>query len=90
VQLATALHEAKRTKEALDELKAASKRLDESPSPPSMFGGSPDDGIRMQIASAYEMMGKKDFAAAERKKIKAPAGGMGGMGGGMPFNIQPR
>ncbi len=92
VQLAGALHTAKRSKEALDQLKEASKRIDENPSPPSPFGGgNPDDGLRMQIASTYDMLGKKDLALAERKKIKPAApGGMGGMGGSSPFNIQPQ
>jgi hypothetical protein len=99
VQLATALHEAKRTKEALDELKKASQELDKNPSQPSPFGGaSPDVGIRMQIASAYDMMGKKDLGAAERKKMPPPPagapGGMGGLGGlggmgGAPITINP-
>jgi hypothetical protein len=97
VQLATALHEAKRTKEALEELKKASQELDKNPSQPSPFGGpSPDAGVRMQIASAYDMMNKKDLAAAERKKIPPPpaGGGMGGMSGlggmgGAPITINP-
>jgi tetratricopeptide (TPR) repeat protein len=99
VQLATALHEAKRTKEALEELKKASQELDKNPSQASPFGGaSPDGGVRMQIASAYDMMNKKDLAAAERKKIPPPpAGGAGGMGGlsglggmgGAPITINP-
>ena len=92
VQLAGALHAAKREKEALEQLKQASKRIDENPSPPSPFGGgNPDDNLRMQIASTYDMLGKKDLAMAERKKIKPAApGGMGGMGGNSPFNIQPQ
>lgn len=83
VQLANGLHDAKRDKEALAELKKASESLDKNPSPASPFGGgSPDASVRMQIAAAYDAMGKKDLAAAERKKIPpAPAGGMGGMGG---------
>lgn len=98
VQLATALHEAKRTKEALEELKKASQELDKNPSQPSPFGGaSPDAGVRMQIASAYDMMNKKDLAAAERKKIPPPPAGGGGMGGlsglggmgGAPITINP-
>ena len=44
-----------------------------------MFGGNPDDAIRFQISSEFESLGRKDLAAAERKKIK-PQGGMpGGM-----------
>ena len=98
VQLATSLHEAKRTKEALEELKKASQELDKSPSPASPFGGaSPDAGVRMQIASAYDTMGKKDLAAAERKKVPPPPagggamGGLGGLGGlgGAPITINP-
>ncbi len=93
VQLATALHDAKRDKEALEELKAASESLTKSPSQPSPFGGgSPDVGVRMQIAAAYDSMGKKDLAAAERKKIPpAPAGAPGGLGGlgGAPLTINP-
>ncbi len=82
VQLANGLHEAKRDKEALEQLKKASESLDKNPSPASPFGGgSPDMGVRMQIAGAYDTMGKKDLAAIERKKVPpAPAGGIGGLG----------
>ena len=82
VQLATALHEVKRDKEAMDELQKASDGLTKNPSAPSPFGGgSPDASTRMQIAAAYEAMGKKDLAAAERKKIPAPPPGAPNMGG---------
>lgn len=87
VQLATALHDAKRDKEAMTELKKASEYLDKNPTPASPFGGgSPDASVRMQIAGAYDAMGKKTEAAAERKKVPPPpAGGAGGS----PFTVTP-
>lgn len=93
IQLANTLHDTKRDKEALAELKKVSEQLDKNPSTPSQFGGNPDDNLRMQIAAAYQAMNKKDLADAERKKIKPQApGGMGGMGGmgNMPFTIKPQ
>ncbi|HEX8551792.1 MAG TPA: SurA N-terminal domain-containing protein [Abditibacteriaceae bacterium] len=95
LELARALREAKRNKEALTVLKEASKSLDDSPSTPSMFGGgNPDDAVRFQIASEYDLLNDKAAAAAERKKVKPaapqPMGGMPGMGGpNSPISIQP-
>ena len=93
VELARSLREANQPKPALEELKAASKRLDEAPSPPSMFGFNPDDATRGQIAAEFGLLKEPKLAEAERAKIK-PAeqpgmmGGMGGMGGG-GIQIQP-
>ena len=90
LEYARSLRESKQPKLALEELKAASKRLDEAPSPPSMFGSSPDDATRSQIAAEFGLLKEPKLADAERAKIKpaAPPGMMGGMGGG-GIQIQP-
>jgi tetratricopeptide (TPR) repeat protein len=93
LDLAAALRDDKKNKEALEQLKEASKALDENPSQPSPFGGpNPDDQIRQQLAVEFSILGENKLAEAERKKIK-PAGppGMGGMGGmgGSPIRINP-
>jgi hypothetical protein len=80
LEYARALREAGDKKAAVTQLQKVSKEMDEAPpSPPSMFGGNPDDAIRFQISNEFESLGRKDLAEAERKKIK-PQGGMpGGM-----------
>ncbi|MDF2439581.1 MAG: SurA N-terminal domain [Abditibacteriota bacterium] len=88
IEYARALREQKKNDEALKQLNELSKTLTESPTQPSPFmgGGNPDDGLRYQIASEFEALGKKDLATAERGKIKPPQAqpGMGGLnlGGG--------
>ena len=91
VEYARALREAGQPKPAVAELQAASKRLDEAPSPPSPFGFNPDDATRGQIASEFELLKEPKLASAERAKIKPSAQpGMGGMmGGGGGIQIQP-
>ena len=91
VEYARSLREAGQPKVALAELKAASKRLDESPSPPSPFGFNPDDATRGQIAAEFGLLKEPKLAEAERAKIKpAQQPGMGGMmGGGGGIQIQP-
>ena len=94
IEYARALREAGQPKLALEELKAASKRIDDFPSPPSVFGFSPDDASRGQIAAEYTQLKEPKLAAAEQAKIKPQQqpGGMGGMMGGMGgggIQIQP-
>ena len=90
VEYARALREAGQPKVALAELKAASKRLDEAPSPPSPFGFNPDDATRGQIAAEFGLLKEPKLADAERAKIKPVAQpGMGGMTGG-GIQIQPQ
>ena len=89
VEYARALRDGGQPKLALEELKAASKRLDEAPSPPSMFGFNPDDATRGQLAAEFGLLKDPKLADAERAKIK-PAqqpGMMGGAPGGI--QIQP-
>lgn len=88
LELANALQGQKKNQEALAQLQRVDKQLDQTsaaPASPFMMGGAnPNDSLRMQIASQYEALGKKDLATAERKKIKpppAPPRGMGGPGG---------
>lgn len=85
IEYARALREQKKNDEALKQLTELSKTLTESPTQPSPFmgGGNPDDGLRYQIASEFEALGKKDLAVKERGKIKPPQAqpGMGGLGG---------
>ena len=89
VEYATALITAKKNDDALKQLQLASAEIDAKPSPPSMFGGNPDDARHERIASAYDQLKRTDLGDAERKKVKPPSqqpgGGMGGMGG---FNIK--
>jgi predicted Zn-dependent protease len=96
LDLARTLRESKKTKEAIAQLKEASKTLDENPSSPSPFGGgNPDDAMRQQIAAEFAAAGDAKLAEAERKKIPpaapSPMGGMGGFGGmgGNPIQINP-
>jgi len=84
LELANALHDAKKDPEALKQLQEVSKRLDQAAPPAMSMGGyNPNDQVRMRLISQYQMIGRKDLAAAEQKKIKPPPGqpGMGGMGG---------
>ena len=92
IEYARALRDAGQPKVALEELKTASKRIDEAPSPPSIFGFSPDDASRGQIASEFDLLKEKKLADAERAKIKPQQqpGGMGGMMGGSGIQIQPQ
>lgn len=79
VEYAQALREAGQPKSALEELKAASKQLDEMPSKPTMFG-NPDDATRDQLATEFGLLKEPALAAAERAKVKpSPMGGMGGL-----------
>ena len=90
VEYARSLREANQPKLALEELKTASKRVDEAPSASSMFG-NPDDATRGQIAAEFGMLKEPKLADAERAKIKpaTPPGMMGGgMGGGGMGGIQ--
>jgi parvulin-like peptidyl-prolyl isomerase len=94
LEYARALRDAKKNKEALTKLNETSKLLDDNPSGPSMFGSNPDDQLRFQLATEYELLGDRARAAAERKKVKPAAqggmpGGFGGMGGGSPIQVQP-
>lgn len=93
LELARALRDDNKKKEALAKLNEVSKQLDENPSGPSMFGSNPDDAIRMQLAAEFETLKDTKRAAAERKKIKPAApggmGGMGGFGGANPLSISP-
>jgi hypothetical protein len=80
LEYATALRDAGDKKGALDALQATSKSLDNAPpASPSMFGGNPNDALHYQLAAHYELLGRKDLAAAERKKV-APSSSPGGMG----------
>jgi tetratricopeptide (TPR) repeat protein len=88
LELARALRETKKTKEAIAQLQEASKALTDNPPPASMFGGgNPADAMRMQISSEFETLGRRDLATAERARIAPPQGmpgmppGMGGMQG---------
>ena len=88
LEYARALRDAGQPKVALAELKAASQRLDEAPSAPTMFG-NPDDATRQQLAAEFGLLKEPKLAEAERAKIK-PAqmpGGMGGLGG-LPPGVQ--
>jgi tetratricopeptide (TPR) repeat protein len=93
LELARALRDAGQKKEALTKLNETAKSLDDNPSGPSMFGSNPDDALRFQLATEYDLLGEKARAAAERKKVKPAApggmGGFGGMGGSSPIQIQP-
>lgn len=90
LEYARALREEGKTKEAVAELKKTSKIVDENPSGPSMFGQNPDDMLRQQIASEFDMAKEPKLAAAERKKVKPAApGGMGGLGGSPNIQIAP-
>ncbi len=77
LELARALRDAKKPKEAVAQLQQASKQLTDSPPPASMFGGSPADAMRFQIASEFEASGRRDLATSERAKITPPAGASG-------------
>lgn len=86
-----ALSDAKQPKVALDQFKAASRALDENPSPPSMFGGgNPDDATRQQLAAQFDLLKQPQLAAAERKKIKPAApGNPGGLNfSGLPPGVK--
>ena len=91
VEYARALRDAGQPKVALEQLKAASQRLDEAPSPPSPFGFNPDDATRGQIAAEFGLLKEPKLADAERAKIKPAAQpGMGGlMGGNGGIQVQP-
>ena len=93
IELARALREAGQPKLALAELKAASKTVDENPSPPSMFGFNPDDAARGQLAAEFGLLKEPKLAEAEQAKIKPQQqpGGLGGMmGGAGGIQIQPQ
>ncbi len=90
LEYARSLRDAGQPKLALEQLKAASKRLDEAPSPPSPFGFNPDDATRAQLAAEFGLLKEPQLAAAERAKVKpqqAP-GGMGGLPGGLQIAPQ--
>ncbi len=88
---AQALRTGGQPKPALEQFKAASKALDDNPSPPSMFGGpNPDDGVRQQIADGFQLLREPKLAIAERAKIKPAARGTSPFGNLPPgVNIQP-
>lgn len=92
IEYARSLREAGQPKLALEELKVASKSIDENPSPPSMFGFNPDDAARGQLAAEFGLLKEPKLAAAETAKIKPQQpGGMGGMmGGNGGIQIQPQ
>lgn len=80
LELAAALREAKQTKEAIAQLQQVSKQLTDNPPPQNnLFGGmggaggnnNPALGMRFQIASEFDALGRKDLAALERQKISA-------------------
>ncbi|HEX8234341.1 MAG TPA: SurA N-terminal domain-containing protein [Abditibacteriaceae bacterium] len=84
LELARALREQKKPKEALTQLNEASKELAAQPASPSAFGGgSPAAGMHMQLAMEYDQLGRKDLANAQRQ-LAIPPQGAPGMGGGMP------
>ena len=79
LEYARALREGGQPKLAVEELKAISKRLDEVPSQPTMFG-NPDDNTRRQIAAEFGLLKEPALAAAESAKVKpAQPGAMGGL-----------
>ena len=81
VEYARSLRDAGDKKAALQQLQKVSKFLaTPPPSPPSMFGGNPNDALHYQIAAEYESLGRKDLASAERKKVAPPQAAPGGMG----------
>ena len=81
-EYARALREAGDKKTAIAELEKVSKEMDTAPpAAPSMFGGNPNDALRYQISAEFDTLGRKDLAAAERKKVAPPQNG--GMPGGM-------
>jgi hypothetical protein len=87
LELARALREQKKPKEALAQLDEAAKGLAAQPDSPSPFGGgSPAAGMRMQLAMEYDQLGRKDLANAQRQLAIPPQGapGMGGPGGMPP------
>lgn len=90
LEYARTLRDSGKPKEVLAQLKAASKAIDDNPSPPSMFGGgNPDDNLRQQLASEFDLSKEPKLAAAERAKIK-PAAPNPMMGGDMGnIQIQP-
>lgn len=97
LEYANAQRDAGDKKGALETLQKTSKAMDSAPpAPPSMFGGNPNDALHYQLAAQYETLGRKDLAAAERKKVAPPQapGGMGapGMsfGNGGKITIPPR
>ena len=94
LELARALREGKDSKSALEQLQTASKQLENAPATPSIFGGNPNDALHAQIASEYEALGRRDLAAAERKKITPPANRSGAPGSSnvitMPGGLTPQ
>ena len=89
IEYARALREGGQPKLALEELKAASKSIDENPAPPSMFGFNPDDAARGQLAAEFGLLKEPKLADAERAKIKPQAQPGGMMGGNGGIQIQP-
>ncbi|MBW3637967.1 MAG: peptidylprolyl isomerase, partial [Armatimonadetes bacterium] len=91
LEYARALREGGKPKEALAQLKEASKALDASPSVPSPFGGpSPSDSMRQQLAGEFSLLKDAKSAQVELAKIKPAPQGMGGMSGLPPgIQIQP-
>lgn len=92
--LATSSNKKDKT-DALTQLQTLSKNLDRAPAQPSPFGGggSNPQMQRLEVASLYEQLGRKDLAGAERQKMKAaPAANspfpLGGAGGGLPPGVQ--
>lgn len=89
LELARVLAGTKRNAEAVKELQAASKEVDNAPTSSSQFGGNPNDQMRAQIAAQFESIGRRDLAALERAKVKpavAP-GAVNGAGSGKVFTI---
>ncbi len=90
VNYAQALRTGGQPKPALEQLKAASKALEDNPSQPSMFGQNPDDGVRRQIAEGFQLLKEPKLAQAELAKIKPAAPGASPFGNLPPgVNIQP-
>ncbi len=73
LELARALRGNKDSKGALEQLQAASKQLDDTPATTSMFGTNPNDALRAQLASEFQIAGRTDLATAERKKMTPTA-----------------
>lgn len=83
-------------KVALEQFKAASKAMDDNPSPNSPFGGNPDDVMRQQLAQQFQLLKEPKLAAAETAKIKPSNSAIQGANniqlggaGGSPIQITP-
>ncbi len=97
LELARALREAGKSKEAVAQLKEASRAVDSTPpAQPSPFGGAgsdPGTALRGQIATEFAFNKEPKLAAAERGKIKPPSPSPMGGGGipGMPgVHVMPQ